>query len=321
MRLPLIEEFVVAMIPFRTNVIGQPRRPLFFIWTPVRILPKRLSIRMMMLLIGVVSCVLGSVVHRARVQRQTVQAIRARGGMVEYDYQYDFRRNRRVSSGKPSRPVWLQRALGDDYFHDVVCVAMERDPTDADLALLENLRHVRFLYLGGGRITDDGLRHLRNLTSVRLLILWGNRISGEGLRHLREMKELRHLDLGNTRLADDQLVGLRNLRALERIDFHNNPQLTGPFLDHVADLPWLTSINVRGCGITDAGLSHLKSAKRVQSLMLDNTRVTDAGLANLRGLPISTVDLSYTKVTDAAMASVREWFPRASVKPAPPSGN
>jgi hypothetical protein len=55
---------------------------------------------MMMLLIMVSACWLGWVVHQAREQRLAVRAILARGGTVEYDYQYDAALNRRLSQGK-----------------------------------------------------------------------------------------------------------------------------------------------------------------------------------------------------------------------------
>ena len=69
---------------------------------------------------------------------------------------------------------------------------------------------------------------------------------------------MRHLDLSNTAVTDEQLVYLKDLTALERIDLPNNPQLTGSFLQHVADLPNLKGLVLRGSGITDAALIHLK---------------------------------------------------------------
>jgi hypothetical protein len=167
----------------------------------------------MMLLIAGSACGLGWVVHQAREQRLAVRAILARGGMVEYDYQYDAARNRRLPMGKPWRPIWLERVLGDEYLHSVVCAGLdgEHAATDADLVHFARLRRLKLLFLGGGRITDDGLKELKDLTDLRLLILWGNPISGDGLKYLRGLKELRHLDLARTRVTDDRLVDLKNL--------------------------------------------------------------------------------------------------------------
>ncbi len=77
---------------------------------------------------------------------------------------------------------------------------------------------------------------------MRLLILWGNPISDDGLKHLRGLKDLRQLDLSNTQVTDSRLVELRNLTGLDRLDLPNNPQLTGAFLEYVANLPNLTSL-------------------------------------------------------------------------------
>jgi internalin A len=276
---------------------------------------------MMMLLIAGSACGLGWVVHQAREQRLAVEAILARGGMVEYDYQYDAARNRRLPNGKPWRPVWLQKVLGDEYFHSVACAGLDEGhvATDADLVHFAKLRRLKLLYLGGGRITDDGLKELKDLTELRLLILWRNPISGDGLKHLRGLRELRHLDLADTQVTDSRLVELKNMTGLERIDLPNNPQLTGAFLECVANLPNLTSLVLRGSGITDAALRHLSQSKTVQSLMLDRTRVTDAGLPNLRGLSsLRSLDLSETAVTDAAIVQLREWFPQAGIMPSKP---
>jgi hypothetical protein len=273
---------------------------------------------MMMLLIAASACGLGWVVHQAREQRLAVQAILAKGGVVEYDYQYDATRNRRLPNGEPWRPVWLQRALGDEYFHSVVCVGLdaERDQTDADLVHLARLRRLKLLYLGGGKITDDGLKHLKDLTDLRILILWGNPISGNGLKHLRGLTKLQYLDLASTQVTDGGLDDLRNLTGLERIDLPNNPQLTGSFLQHVADLPNLKDLVLRGSGITDSALSQLNRSQTLQSLMLDRTRVTDAGLAHLRGLiSLRSLDLSQTAVTETGITQVREWLPQARVEP------
>jgi internalin A len=73
---------------------------------------------------------------------------------------------------------------------------------------------------------------------------------------------------------------------------------------------------VRGTGITDSALIHLKRAKNLQSLMLDHTKVTDAGLHYLRDLKdLRSLDLSQTAVSAEGIAKTKASFPQASVKP------
>jgi hypothetical protein len=282
----------------------------------------RMSVRAMMGLVVVIAVVLGWYIHLARKQRSAVQAILARGGTVEYDYKYDAAHNRRVRKGEPWYPAWLRNAVGDDNFcHDVAIVGLDMnksgDPilgTDGDLVHLEGFNHLKVLYSGGGRITDAGLEHLKNMTELRMLVLWGNPITGAGLKHLRGLKKLRHLDLSKTSVTDGQLASLRDLTGLERIDADNNPQLTGAFLEYVADLPNLKELVLRGSGITDSALSHLKHAKNLRALMLDRTKVTDAGLAHLQAFKsLRTLDLSQTTVTDWGAASLKASSPQLNV--------
>jgi hypothetical protein len=307
----------------------------------------RISLRALMFIVLAIGACLGWRVHEARTQRLAVQAIRARGGIVEYDYKVDAVRRRRLPNGKSWWPVWVQNAIGDEnFFHSVAVVGLDTDlsgrarkATDADLAYLEELYHVKYLYAGGCKISDAGLEHLKNQTELQMLVLWGNPISGAGLSHMRGLRELRRLDLNNTAVTDDQLIYLKELTGLENISLANNPQLTGEFLLHVANLPNLKSLVLRGSGITDSSLAHLNGAKNLESLMLDGTKVTDAGLPYLRGLSslreldlsqtavsdaglpylrglssLRSLDLSTTAVSSAAVGKVMAWLPLASVK-------
>jgi hypothetical protein len=289
---------------------------------PRRRIRVRISLRALMGLVLVFGVVLGWPIHLARQQRSAVRAILSRGGTVEFDFKYDTAGNRRISKGVSWCPAWLQNAVGDDnFFHHVAVVGMDLGrsgtlvcPTDADMVQLEAFNHLKVLYLGGGRITDSGLEHLKSMTELRMLVLWKNPISGAGLKHLRSMKHLRHLDLSNTAVTDDQLTALRDLTGLERLDLPNNPQLTGSFLEHVADLPNLKELVLRGSGITDSALIHLKRAKNVRALMLDRTKVTDAGLAHLQAVKsLRTLDLNQTAVTAWGVGSLEVASPQVSV--------
>ncbi len=283
----------------------------------------KFSLRSLIVGVGVVAIWLGWWVNSATRQQQAVRAILARGGSIAYDYQYDAAITRRLPKGEPSRPVWLQRLLGDDYFHNVVMAGLDIDETfhdvgakDADLLQLKGLPHLKLLYLCGGRITDDGLEHLQNLTELRRLFLWKNPISGEGLKYLSRLRKLQHLDLSRTPVTDDHLIYLKNFTGLERIDLANNPQLTGSFLEHVADLPHLEELVLRGSGVTDANLVYLKRARKLQALMLDRTRVTDAGMVHLRAVTsLRSLDLRATAVSLATVEEIEQWFPQASVQP------
>ncbi|MEX2120313.1 MAG: hypothetical protein WD847_12020 [Pirellulales bacterium] len=281
-----------------------------------RFRPGQFSLRTMMVCIAVFSIWLGWYVHSATRQQRAVRAILERGGTVTYDYQYDTAQDRVVPNGKAPRPVWLQRLLGDDYFHHVVRVSLDDVATDADLVHLEVMPRLRQLFLGGADVSDAGLEHLENLRELRLLVLWGNPISGRGLKHLRGLKELRQLDLSQTPSQDEHLIHLTHLSRLERLDLPNNPQISGSFLEHIADLPNLQSLVLRGSGISDEYLVHLKRTKKLQSLMLDGTQVTDAAVIHLQDLTsLQNLDVTDTGVSRAAVAVIKASLPQASIKP------
>src|SRR5260370_30839052 len=59
------------------------------------------------------------------------------------------------------------------------------------------------------------------------------------------------------------------------------------------------SVDLHGTHISDAGLEHLRSLTKLQTLNLYHTKVTDAGLAHLESLTgLTPLDLQPTFTTD-----------------------
>ena len=95
--------------------------------------PKRrrwqFTLRAAMLLVLIVAGWLGREVKLARDQRAAVQAIRAYGGQVIYDY--ELVNGVPTPGGEPTAPRWLRAWLGDDFFCEVVVVNLCHDADDA----------------------------------------------------------------------------------------------------------------------------------------------------------------------------------------------
>ena len=98
-----------------------------------------LSLRMLMAFVLAIGVGLGWVVHRARLQRQAVEAITKAGGRVFYDWQ--------VPGDKLAPPnaasLWPKRlvdALGPDYFDDVTWVLCIRHTDPILMAMLRSPR-------------------------------------------------------------------------------------------------------------------------------------------------------------------------------------
>jgi len=71
---------------------------------------------------------------------------------------------------------------------------------------------------------------------------------------------------------------------------------------------------LRGSGVTDAGLVHLKGLTDLEWLALDGRQVTDAGLDHLKGLTnLEHLRLYGTKVTEKGAASLQHVLPKAKI--------
>src|SRR4051812_31854710 len=94
----------------------------------------RLTVRTMMVLVLVLGGVLGWVVHRARVQRDSIAVIRRDGGSIAYSWQWS---NGSPVSSPPKTPWadWVRQRLGPDFVDTV-----------------------NYVDLTGGRCGDESLR-------------------------------------------------------------------------------------------------------------------------------------------------------------------
>jgi hypothetical protein len=124
--------------------------------------------RTLLLVVGLV-CValaaLGTRLRDAQKQRQTVAAIRGAGGLVFYDYEYDFtldngRQPGRQRSETPS--PFLLGLFGQDAIANVVYVQFESPQvSDSDLVHLDKLPHLQHLQLAGTRVSDEAIGKLQ----------------------------------------------------------------------------------------------------------------------------------------------------------------
>src|SRR5690606_28637527 len=83
----------------------------------------RFRLRTFLIVVTIFCVWLGWHIHGARRQREAVAAIRDAGGEVRYSYQVKYRQ---PSTGKSPIPQVLRRALGDDFFHSVVVVELDK---------------------------------------------------------------------------------------------------------------------------------------------------------------------------------------------------
>ncbi len=162
--------------------------------------------------------------------------------------------------------------------------------SDADMAQVAQLRHLRKLDLSHTRITDSGLEHLKPLENVTDLdCYYAEYLTEEGVAHLRNWKHLERLNLRGTKVTS-KVLGFEQLSALpklERLAIGGN-RLSGAALTMLKLLPSLVDLDVGGIQrvdsglwglpLTDDNLERISELKQLRSLSLAGATLADRGV-------------------------------------------
>jgi internalin A len=284
-----------------------------------------IGLRGLMLLVLAAATFLGWRVNRARTQQRAVAAIRAAGGTVEYDWERGP--SGRVTDARPWAPDWLRRAVGDEYFQEVVRVYLEpssatdeseRTPGMFDdlMGQITDLDRLESVTVRHNSVTPRGLAHLTRLPRLVELDI-GRQVDDNMLEQVGRMRGLRSFVTrleGNTGLAVSpaglaHLTNLTKLRNLElaRVRIENAEPSTLAFLRELTELEYL-SIDLEGpwherARMDGACLAYLRGLTHLKGIELRGVRVSDADLANVAGLSgLESLDLDLSGVTDAGLA-------------------
>ena len=264
-------------------------------------LPLRFSLRAFLAAVTIFCIALAWQLHRAKLQREAVAAIRAAGGWVHYDYQHPSYPTYQIdAAARPWEPAWLLALVGTDFFHDVTDVNMvyneegpqrldnTRPPVDISPQLARFPR-LRSLAISGDFLDDEGMRAVGRLKRLETFYQWnGGAIGDDGAAYLHDMPRLRYIHLGNSRVGDRGMLTLAKLPNLEGISMQVN-RVTDAGLAALAGHPklktlWIGSLNQMS-PISDAGVVHLAKVPQLEELDLQFTRVTPEGLKPLQKLP------------------------------------
>jgi internalin A len=100
------------------------------------------------------------------------------------------------------------------------------------------------------------------------------------------------------------ILGYDEAGRVNKLDF-SPTKATNPWLAQLEGLPNVEQLDLRNTNVTDAGLVHINSLKRLSKLRLPES-ITDKGLESLKDLQfIEELYLDNTKVTSAGLASLK----------------
>jgi hypothetical protein len=271
---------------------------------------------------------LGSKIAEKRRERQAVEAILKAGGQVWFDRENS--RDKPTSPNEASGPRWIRWALGENFFSEVRQVRLRFDDdetltqldalrdievidvaaggkiTDAGVAQINALPHLRSLKLTATSVTDQWLDHLKGLPKLRILILDRTNIDDKSIGRITELTQLEELFLDTAKVTDKGLENFERMTRLQKLGF-DKAAMTGAGLTHLRGLTKLEDLYLALTNVDNAGLASLAGMSGLRRLCLSGTKVTDTGLANLRQMSrLESLDLALTQVTDAGLANLRD---------------
>ena len=278
------------------------------------------SLRTLLVIMVIVACVLSWKMNQLHKRRSAVEAIKALGGHVSYNYQFDA--NNSPIEGNSPGPDWLCRLAGDDFFASVVGVSLSRRDI-ADVTPLADLPNLKWVGLSTTSVSD--LTPLAELADLRKLDLLTTQVSDlsplskltnlEGLildntavrdvSPLAEMSKLQWLRLLNTQVTDVSALG--NLTSLYELSLAFAPVDDVTPLGTLKNLEWLDLSDTQVSDVTP-----LRELPKLVFLSLSRTRVTDiAPLANLPRLRF--LHIRGTSVSDQQVQELQQALPKCKI--------
>ena len=185
----------------------------------------------------------------------------------------------------------IEHNYGDGFFRlDLT----SRKVTDAGLKELSGLKNLEVLLLQETMVTDAGLKELGSLTNLRSLFLPADRVKGAGFKDLAGLKNLVMIDgYKKEDFSDELLLGLGHAGLLPALNNDSGQRRK------------LTTLDLSGTAVTDAGLKGLAGLTDLVELDLSGTRATGAGCSGLGGLKsLKSLNLSDANVTDLGLKGV-----------------
>ncbi len=214
-------------------------------------------------------------------------------------------------------PRWLAKRLGAHakLLERADIVRPSGGSDDADMALLEHLRHVRTLHIRCNfHMTDAGMMHLKNLKQLDELSISYAHVTDEGLKVLEELPRLRVLMLSEVHVTGEGFRYLHGANMLEDLEFGAGQRKIS--LAAVSDIPRLRCLSLQYSDLTDSDFSKLGQLPHLQELDLTSTDISDASVPTLLTLhALKYLDITGTHISPAGREEILRGLPAVRIGP------
>ena len=184
--------------------------------------------------------------------------------------------------------------------------------TDRAMKQLADMPALRHLDLTGTEVTDEGLKDLGRHRNLESLTVSGPKITDRGVQHLTAVKSLKQLSIENTAITDKSLAALK---ALELTSLRVRAcKITEAGMVHLGSQTELTHVGLQGTPATDVVMKALSKCKKLRSVVLQETRVSDEGLMLLAECPdLKRVWIAGTRITPEGLMKFKQALPGCTV--------
>jgi Leucine-rich repeat (LRR) protein len=176
-------------------------------------------------------------------------------------------------------------------------------------------RNLESLSLAETKISDQGLALLKDLKHLKWLKLEGSKsISGEGLIGFQG-QELHYLDLSGTKIDDRILERLFEFKSLRTL-WLRDTCITDVAVRRIGALAMLEELHLDGCkAITDKGVSWTSELGNLKRLCLSGTKVSDETLLRAEKMSnLKELEVYGTAISKEGVARLRKHRPDLKIR-------
>ena len=155
--------------------------------------------------------------------------------------------------------------------------------SNAGAKYISKLKNLEFIGLDKCGIGDAWLQEAAKLPALKQAELGGNKFTASGVKSIARLPAMEHLNLHSCQLSNESMGYFNKFPKLNYLEVSWNGFDDAGLANFAASQPKIEEVRMRGCwAITDAGIPHLYSIKRMKKLDLRETPVSAQCLAALK---------------------------------------